>query len=105
MELIRKVFRAALELKEQYERGASPDKISGYSQNFLSLYEILKSSLPPTVFNLTGLENATYWIDRKRYDAYNDIRGVCDTFMFRLEDNYIKLMLAENEHLISKIYS
>jgi hypothetical protein len=90
LNLIRRTFVAALELKEQFDKNASSDKIEGYARAFLTLFEHLQSVLPRGVIESSQLDNAAYWISRNPNGSYNNVRGICSTFIFRLEDAFIK---------------
>ena len=102
--LIRKAFVAILELKEQYDTKQSGDKIMGYAKAYLNIFEQLQTALPREVIEASTIDKAAYWIYRKPSDSYNDVRNTAFTYIFRLEDAYIKLVLKDHHEELQKLF-
>jgi hypothetical protein len=90
LNLIRRTFAAAIDLKEQFDKKASSDSIEGYSRAFLNLFDHLQSVLPREIIESSKVDNEVYWIRRNPTNSYNNVRSICSNSIFRLEDAFIK---------------
>lgn len=91
---LRKVHQAAFELKEKYDRKEDKSIISAYAKMYLTEYDHLLNSLPDEIRD-PGIDECNNWIRRKLSDTYNDVRSICVTHIYRLEDAYIKFVVKQ----------
>ncbi len=96
LQQIRKVFVAAMELKEQYDLNKPQDKIKNAANIYLTYFNQLNSALPAEVMEATSLDKATFFINADPTDSYTHVRNICHTIMFRLEDAYLKYSLEHH---------
>lgn len=96
LQLIRKVFIAAMDLKEKYDRNSTSEEVKAAADVYLFQFNKLKSALPTEIMEGSALSAATYFVREQPTNCYSHVRTICHIIMFRVEDLYIKFSLEHH---------